>query len=159
MYLRIFPHKLRASPWGASGLMRARKCSLESDPKFKYIRSVCHCFYMSLVARSHLTIVSIFDRIEGMHSCNLINEWREIKSCTQHPFAIELTCDWSAQARTHFCGCTVAKKMRSCRNQTSPCYRLRFTRFLKVSGNKVDALGVPTLNVSNVFWTLCEDVG
>ena len=30
------------SPWGASGLMRARKCSLESDPKFKYILSVCN---------------------------------------------------------------------------------------------------------------------
>ena len=25
----------RTSPWGASGLMRARKCSLESDPKVK----------------------------------------------------------------------------------------------------------------------------
>ena len=47
----------RTSPWGASGLMRTRKCSLESDPKFKYILSVCNCFYMPLVARSRLTSV------------------------------------------------------------------------------------------------------
>ena len=45
----------RTSPWGTSGFMWARECSLESDPKFKYILSVCNCFYMPLVARSHLT--------------------------------------------------------------------------------------------------------
>ena len=45
------------SPLGASELMWARKCSLESDPKFKYILSVCNFVYMPLVARSRLTSV------------------------------------------------------------------------------------------------------
>jgi hypothetical protein len=29
-----------------------------------------------------------------------------------------------------------------------------FTRFERMPGNKVDSLGVPTFNVSNMFYTL-----
>ena len=49
----------RTTPWRATGLMRARRRSLESSPKFKSILSVCICFYMPLVARSHLTSANL----------------------------------------------------------------------------------------------------
>jgi hypothetical protein len=36
---------------------------------------------------------------------------------------------------------------------------IAFTRFERMPGNKIDSLGVPTFNVSIVFYTLCLAAG
>jgi hypothetical protein len=79
---------------------------------------------------------------------------------TQHSFAMELACNWSVHSPTPSpCVRTfvAAQSPRRCNpggTNKKSCYLLCFTRFESMLDNKVDALGVPTFNVSAVFYML-----